>query len=99
MQHDGRFQGDMDRNEVEMDLNKFMAMVEEIGSLKDKIRDYNLVRKKYDVYRFTNEEIENNKEDVIKKIQEIIMFENRACNFRLLPERHQLLPTFPDSEK
>ncbi len=35
----GRFQGDMDRNEVEMDLNKFMAMVEEIGSLKDKIRD------------------------------------------------------------
>lgn len=39
MQHDGRFQGDMDRNEVEMDLNKFMAMVEEIGSLKDKIRD------------------------------------------------------------
>ena len=39
MQHDGRFQGDMDRNEVEMDLNKFMAMVEEIGALKDKIRD------------------------------------------------------------
>jgi len=29
----------MDRNEVEMDLNKFMAMVEEIGALKDKIRD------------------------------------------------------------
>jgi hypothetical protein len=39
MQHDGRFHGDMDRNEVEMDLNKFMAMVEEIGALKDKIRD------------------------------------------------------------
>ena len=35
----GRFGGDMDRNEVEMDLNKFMAMVEEIGALKDKIRD------------------------------------------------------------
>ena len=35
----GRFSGDMDRNEVEMDLNKFMAMVEEIGALKDKIRD------------------------------------------------------------
>ena len=34
----GRFGGDMDRNEVEMDLNKFMAMVEEIGALKDKIR-------------------------------------------------------------
>tara|TARA_B100000424_G_C22842272_1_gene449462 strand:- start:421 stop:801 length:381 start_codon:yes stop_codon:yes gene_type:complete len=37
--NDGRFQGDMDRNEVEMDLNKFMAMIEEIGQLKDKIRD------------------------------------------------------------
>ncbi len=35
----GRFGGDMDRNEVEMDLSKFMAMVEEIGALKDKIRD------------------------------------------------------------
>ena len=39
MNQDGRFQGDMDRNEVEMDLNKFMAMVQEIGALKDKIRD------------------------------------------------------------
>lgn len=39
MNNDGRFQGDMDRNEVEMDLNKFMAMVQEIGALKDKIRD------------------------------------------------------------
>ena len=39
MQQDGRFSGDMDRNEVEMDLNKFMARVEEIGALKDKIRD------------------------------------------------------------
>ena len=35
----GRFGGDMDRNEVEMDLSKFMAMVQEIGALKDKIRD------------------------------------------------------------
>ena len=35
----GQFAGDMDRNEVEMDLNKFMAMIEEIGQLKDKIRD------------------------------------------------------------
>jgi hypothetical protein len=37
-QYSGRFGGDMDRNEVEMDLHKFMAMIEEIGSLKDKIR-------------------------------------------------------------
>jgi hypothetical protein len=29
----------MDRNEVEMDLNKFMAMIQEISELKDKIRD------------------------------------------------------------
>ena len=29
----GRFGGDMDRNEVEMDLNKFMAMIQEIGEL------------------------------------------------------------------
>ena len=34
-----RFGGDMDRNEVEMDLSKFMAMVQEIGELKDIIRD------------------------------------------------------------
>ncbi len=36
---DSRFRGDMDRNEVEMDLKKFMAMIEEIGALKDKIRE------------------------------------------------------------
>ena len=34
----GRFGGDMDRNEVEMDLNKFMEMVKEISDLKDQIR-------------------------------------------------------------
>ena len=34
-----RFSGDMDRNEVEMDLNKFMAMIQEISDLKDKIRN------------------------------------------------------------
>ena len=39
MNEDGRFRGDMDRNEVEMDLKKFMAMVEEIGALKDRIRE------------------------------------------------------------
>ena len=33
-----RFGGDMDRNEVEMDLNKFMAMVREISDLKDQVR-------------------------------------------------------------
>ena len=33
-----QFQGDMSRNEVEIDLNKFMAMVAEIGDLKDQIR-------------------------------------------------------------
>ena len=34
-----QFQGDMSRNEVEIDLNKFMAMVSEIGELKEKIRE------------------------------------------------------------
>ena len=33
-----RFGGDMDRNEVEMDLNKFMDMVREISDLKDQVR-------------------------------------------------------------
>ena len=34
-----QFQGDMSRNEVEIDLNKFMAMVSEIGELKQKIME------------------------------------------------------------
>jgi hypothetical protein len=34
-----RFSGDMSRNEVEIDLNKFMAMVSEIGELKAKIME------------------------------------------------------------
>ena len=38
-QNIGQFSGDMDRNEVEIDLNKFMAMVSEIGELKEKIRE------------------------------------------------------------
>ena len=33
----GQFHGDMDRNEVEIDLQKFMAMVAEIGELKQEI--------------------------------------------------------------
>jgi|TARA_R100001530_G_scaffold13664_4_gene12520 hypothetical protein len=35
----GRFGGDMDRNEVEIDLSKFMALLQETSELKDKIRD------------------------------------------------------------
>ena len=33
------FHGDMSRNEVELDLNKFMAMVQEIGELKAEIME------------------------------------------------------------
>ena len=33
-----QFSGDMSRNEVEKDLNKFIAMVSEIGELKENIR-------------------------------------------------------------
>ena len=32
-----KFQGDMSRNEVEIDLKKFMSMVSEIGELKQEI--------------------------------------------------------------
>ena len=39
MNDQNKFSGDMDRNEVEMDLNKFMDMIREISDLKDKIRD------------------------------------------------------------
>ena len=48
----GRFGGDMDRNEVEMDLSKFMAMVQEIGELKDKIRDLEDVKNNNPYQRF-----------------------------------------------
>ena len=33
------FRGDMSRNEVEMDLSKFMEMLAENGKLKDRIRE------------------------------------------------------------
>ena len=41
-----RFGGDMSRNEVEMDLSKFMEMLQENASLKDRIRE--LEDKKHD---------------------------------------------------
>ena len=34
-----RFGGDMDRNEVEIDLNKFMELLQEKSALKDRIRE------------------------------------------------------------
>ncbi len=37
MAREDQFQGDMSRNEVEIDLKKFMAMVTEIGELKQEI--------------------------------------------------------------
>ena len=39
MANQDQFQGDMSRNEVEIDLNKFMSMVSEIGELKAKIME------------------------------------------------------------
>ena len=39
MAHSEEFHGDMSRNEVEIDLAKFMSMVSEIGELKAKIMD------------------------------------------------------------
>ena len=38
-QGSNQFLGDMSRNEVELDLNKFMAMVQEIGEFKAKIME------------------------------------------------------------
>ena len=38
MNNMGQFSGDMDRNEVEIDLNKFMALLQEKSELKDRIR-------------------------------------------------------------
>jgi|TARA_R100000951_G_scaffold16621_3_gene13153 hypothetical protein len=38
-QNIGQFSGDMDRNEVEIDLNKFMALLQEKSELKDRIRE------------------------------------------------------------
>ena len=35
----GGFSGDMDRNEVEIDLNKFMELLQEKSQLKDRIRE------------------------------------------------------------
>jgi hypothetical protein len=39
-----QFAGDMSRNEVEIDLNKFMAMVSEIGELKAKIMEMEMAQ-------------------------------------------------------
>jgi hypothetical protein len=44
MAHSEEFHGDMSRNEVEIDLNKFMAMVSEIGELKSKIMEMEMAR-------------------------------------------------------
>ncbi len=35
----GGFSGDMDRNEVEIDINKFMQLLQEKSELKDRIRE------------------------------------------------------------
>jgi hypothetical protein len=35
----GRFSGDLGRNEVQLDLDKFMEVLRENGALKDQIRD------------------------------------------------------------
>jgi len=38
-EYDSRFSGDMTRNEVELDLNKFMELLQEKSALKDRIRE------------------------------------------------------------
>ena len=38
-EYDSRFSGDMSRNEVELDLNRFMELLQEKSALKDRIRE------------------------------------------------------------
>lgn len=45
MTHD-RFKGDFTRNEVELDLNKFMELLQETVDLKDKIRSLEMDEKR-----------------------------------------------------
>ena len=53
-----QFQGDMSRNEVEIDLNKFMAMVSEIGELKQKIMEMYLSSHLHPIDLFTKDPVE-----------------------------------------
>ena len=46
------FAGDMSRNEVEMDLSKFMEMLQENAALKDRIRDLEDVKNDNPFQRF-----------------------------------------------
>jgi len=46
-----QFSGDMSRNEVEIDLNKFMAMVAEIGELKAKIMEMEMAAEPENPYQ------------------------------------------------
>ena len=48
----GRFGGDMSRNEVEMDLSKFMEMLQENAALKDKTRTLEDVKNDNPYQRF-----------------------------------------------
>ena len=51
MNDNERFSGDMSRNEVELDLNKFMAMVTEIGELKAKIMEMEMAAEPENPYQ------------------------------------------------
>ena len=48
----GHFAGDMSRNEVEMDLSKFMEMLQENAALKDRIRDLEDIKNDNPFQRF-----------------------------------------------
>ena len=48
----GQFAGDMSRNEVEMDLSKFMEMLQENAALKDRIRELEDVKNDNPFQRF-----------------------------------------------
>ena len=55
-----QFSGDMSRNEVEIDLNKFMAMVSEIGELINKESYLNGLEDTIIIESFENGKIKDN---------------------------------------
>ena len=47
-----RFVGDFDRNEVEIDLNKFMELLKENSDLKERIRELEFEERQHPWYRW-----------------------------------------------
>ena len=64
-QNIGQFSGDMDRNEVEIDLNKFMALLQEKSELKDRIRELEDISNGYNYTCFVNQNFDKDVAGVV----------------------------------